>query len=168
MSHRFGFFDPAGLSLDITEDQFKLYQEAEIKHGRVSMLAFLGFLFGEKFGFLFGSNIDGPAIFQFQQADALIPDFWVTVLWLVALVEGQTIIDAWQPIEETMKEPLGVAKLRKSHVPGNLGFDPLKLMPKTTKDAKAMQTKEINNGRLAMIGVVGLVVQELITNEAIF
>ena len=29
----FGFFDPAGFSNDVTEEQFKLYQEAEIKHG---------------------------------------------------------------------------------------------------------------------------------------
>jgi len=132
------------------------------------MLAFLGFIFGEKFGFFFGDSIDGPAIYQFQQADALIPDFWVTSLWLVALVEGQTIIDAWQPIEETLSEPLGAAKLKKSHIPGNLGFDPLKLMPKTAKDVNTMKTKELNNGRLAMIAVAGLVVQELITSEKIF
>jgi hypothetical protein len=31
-----------------------------------------------------------------------------------------------------------------------------------------MRTKEINNGRLAMIGVAGIVVQELITNTPIF
>ena len=29
----FGFFDPAGFSNDVTEEQYKLYQEAEIKHG---------------------------------------------------------------------------------------------------------------------------------------
>ena len=31
-----------------------------------------------------------------------------------------------------------------------------------------MATKEINNGRLAMIAVVGIVVQELITGQDIF
>ena len=29
----FGFFDPLGLSNEITETQYKMYQEAEIKHG---------------------------------------------------------------------------------------------------------------------------------------
>ena len=32
-SQPFGFFDPAGFTQEVTEEQFKLYQEAEIKHG---------------------------------------------------------------------------------------------------------------------------------------
>lgn len=164
----FGFFDPAGLAIDVSEDQYKLFQEAEIKHGRVAMIAFLGIVFGESFGFLFGDYITGPAIYQFQQADALIPDFWVTVLWLIAVAEGQTIVSGWQKLEETMKEPLGFAKLSKTYTPGELGFDPFKLSPKNAKDFATMKTKEINNGRLAMIAVVGIVVQELLTNEKIF
>ena len=31
-----------------------------------------------------------------------------------------------------------------------------------------MKTKELNNGRLAMLGVAGIVAQELITDKAIF
>lgn len=148
----FGFFDPAKMSLDITEEAYKLYQEAEIKHGRVSMLAFLGMVVGEIMNPLFDGKITGPAIYQFQQADALVPNslFTVGVLWLIAMIEGQTIMDAWQPLDETMKEPLGLAKLKKSHTPGNLKFDPLKLMPKNEKDLNVMKTKELNNGRLAM------------------
>jgi hypothetical protein len=164
----FGFFDPAGLTIDISEDQYKLFQEAEIKHGRVAMAAFLGIIFGEHFGFLFGNYITGPAIYQFQQADALIPDFWLTVSWLIAVAEGQTIVSGWQSLDETMKESLGFAKLAKTYTPGELGFDPLKLAPKNAKDFAVMKTKEINNGRLAMIAVLGIVVQELITNEKIF
>lgn len=163
-----GFFDPAGYTIDVTEEQFKLYQEAEIKHGRVSMLAFVGLVFGELFHPLFNGEITGPAIYQFQQADAIFPLFWVGVLWFIAMVEGQTIISAWQPLEETLKEPLGVAKLRKDHQPGNLGFDPLKLMPKNKDAAVSIRTKELNNGRLSMIGVAGIVAQELVTGSTIF
>ena len=33
---------------------------------------------------------------------------------------------------------------------------------------KEMQTKEINNGRLAMIGIAGMVAQELVTGGKLF
>ena len=42
-----GYFDPAGLAAKTTPDQVKRYREAELTHGRVCMLAALGFLFGE-------------------------------------------------------------------------------------------------------------------------
>jgi hypothetical protein len=84
------------------------------------------------------------------------------------MIEGQTIISAWQPLEETLREPLGIAKLRSSHEPGNLKFDPLKLKPRNDREYKAMKTKEINNGRLAMLAVAGMVAQELVTNTPIF
>ena len=149
-SEPFGFFDPAGFSTDLSEDQFKLYQEAEIKHGRVSMLAFLGIVVGELMNPLFDGRISGPAIYQFQQADAILPLFWVGVLTFIAQIEGNTIVNAWQPLEETMREPIGLAKLKTSHIPGDLKFDPLGLKPKTAEGLKVMKTKELNNGRLAM------------------
>mmetsp|Transcript_1791 Transcript_1791/g.4181 ORF Transcript_1791/g.4181 Transcript_1791/m.4181 type:complete len:211 (-) Transcript_1791:283-915(-) len=163
-----GFFDPLGLSAGKPAGELKKYREAELKHGRVAMTAFLGILVGESFNPFFDGKITGPAIYQFQQADAILPLFWVGVTWFIAMIEGQTIISAWQPLQETMNEPLGLAKLSKTHVAGDLRFDPLNLKPRTDKDLRAMRTKEINNGRLAMIGVVGIVVQELITNTPIF
>ena len=50
---------------------------------------------------------------------------------------------------------------------GDLGFDPLALRPTTEKEFIDLRNKELNNGRLAMIGVVGIVVQELIDKRAI-
>ena len=44
-----GFFDPLGLSKNCkTISSVKLLREAELMHGRVSMMAVLGFFFGEK------------------------------------------------------------------------------------------------------------------------
>ena len=146
----FGFFDPAQLTLDMDEDDFKLYQEAEVKHGRVAMLAFVGLNVGEVFHPFFNGQINGPAIYHFQQADAMLPSFWLFVTLFIAFIEGQTISNCWQPLSETLKRPSGMAKLKKSHTPGDLNFDPLGLKPKDTKSLTAMRTRELNNGRLAM------------------
>jgi hypothetical protein len=42
-----GFFDPAGFGAKADEATLKRYREAELTHGRVAMLASLGFLVGE-------------------------------------------------------------------------------------------------------------------------
>merc|ERR1719486_421400 len=55
-------FDPAGFATDCSLDEMKRYREAEVTHGRVSMLAFVGFLVAESFHPLFGGVIGGPAI----------------------------------------------------------------------------------------------------------
>jgi light-harvesting complex I chlorophyll a/b binding protein 1 len=49
-----------------------------------------------------------------------------------------------------------------------LGFDPLGLKPTDPAELKEMQTKELNNGRLAMIAAAGMIVQELATGEKLF
>jgi hypothetical protein len=145
-----GFFDPAGYTKDVTVEQYKLYQEAEIKHGRVAMLAFLGIVVGELFNPLFDGQITGPAIYQFQQADEILPFFWVIVVGLIGTIEALTISKAWQPLGDTLQEPSGLAKLKGTHVAGDLGFDPLGFKPTDAAALKTIKTKELNNGRLAM------------------
>ena len=132
------------------------------------MIAFVGILIGETCGFLFDGKITGPAIYQFQQAEAMSPIFSLGVVWLIAMAEVQTIISAWQPASETFANPTGIARLKKDHTTGDYGFDPLNLKPKNEAALATMTNKEINNGRLAMIGVGGIVAQELVTNQAIF
>ena len=58
-------------------------------------------------------------------------------------------------------------RLFPAQLPGDLGFDPLGLKPTNDKDLKSMATKEINNGRLAMIGIAGMVAQELVSGMKI-
>jgi hypothetical protein len=50
---------------------------------------------------------------------------------------------------------------------GDLGFDPLNLKPKDPTKFADMQTKEINNGRLAMLAVAGIVGQELVNGKGV-
>jgi len=163
----FGFFDPLSLCPE-TEREFIKYREAELKHGRVAMLAFAGFFVGEVGGFLFGNDITGPAIFQYQQAESLFNAWSFNVLGLAAAVEGYNIVNGWDTPSETFSSGDGVAYLKPGYVNGDLKFDPLGFKPKDAAKLKEMQTKEINNGRLAMIAMAGLVVQELISNSKIF
>jgi hypothetical protein len=61
------FFDPLGFCSDCSEGKLCFYREVEVKHGRVAMLASLGFLVGEQFHPLWGGNIDIPSYIAFQQ-----------------------------------------------------------------------------------------------------
>lgn len=132
------------------------------------MLAVLGVLVGESgLGFLGG--VTGPAIYQYQQADAIIPAFSANVVGLTFAIEGFNIIGPWA--EEAGWGPIpqaGVATLKVGHIPGDLNFDPLGFTPKNDKDRISMKTKEINNGRLAMLAIAGIVAQELVTNQPVF
>ena len=58
--------------------------------------------------------------------------------------------------------------LREGYLPGDLGFDPMGLKPKEPKELLAMQNKEINNGRLAMIAVAGMTAEELVSGAKLF
>ena len=49
----------------------------------------------------------------------------------------------------------------------DLGFDPLGLKPANAKDFESMQSKELSNGRLAMLAAAGFCVQEQINGKAI-
>ena len=62
----------------------------------------------------------------------------------------------------------GFWSIRSEHRPGDLAFDPLGLMPTDAEAREQMETKELNHGRLAMIGIAGMVVQELVTGSKLF
>lgn len=167
-----GFFDPLNLSEGKSDVEMKKIREAELKHGRVAMLAFLGIVSGEAvakgetpFQEFFG-GITGPAIYQFQQADEIFTHFWEVVLFGIAVVEGQNIISGWESIKEASGKT--VSDLKEDYVNGDLGFDPLGLKPDAQDEFDVLRTKELQNGRLAMLGVAGIVAQELVTGQSIF
>jgi hypothetical protein len=155
-----GFFDPVGFSTDETEGKIRFYREVELKHGRVGMLAALGFLVGENFHPLFGGGIDVPSYLAFQQTP--LQTFWPAVVFIIAILEVFSVF--------TFESPLGGRPwtIRLDHEPGDVGFDPVGLKPKDPKELKDMQTKELNNGRLAMIAAAGMIAQELATGKKLF
>ena len=61
-----------------------------------------------------------------------------------------------------------IRTLREGYQPGDLKFDPLGMMPKDGAGMLAMQEKELRNGRLAMIAIAGMTVQELVTGQQAF
>merc|ERR1711990_1145680 len=74
------FFDPAGFCSQegITEGKIRFYQEVELKHGRVAMLAALGFPVAEQFPPLFATD-DAPSFSAFQLTP--LQTFWPAVVF---------------------------------------------------------------------------------------
>merc|ERR1719230_250613 len=159
-----GFFDPVGFSEDLSEGRIRFYREVELKHGRVAMLASVGFLLAESFHPLFGGGIDVPSYLAFQQTP--LENFWPAVVAAIAIPEILSVQTFQDPDEGRLFG--GLWKIKTDHVPGDLGFDPLGLKPKDPKEFKTMQTKELNNGRLAMIAMAGMVAQEIATGQKLF
>merc|ERR1712025_1128380 len=162
------FWDPMGFCSQngITEGKIKFYREVELKHGRVGMLAALGFLVGENFHPLFGGDIDVPSYLAFQQTP--LQTFWPAVVFAIAIPEIFSVFTFETPALFT--GPLDTKagdtwSIRADHEPGDLGFDPLGLKPTDAAELKEMQTKEINNGRLAMIAAAGMIAQEVATGQ---
>merc|ERR1712010_407342 len=85
-----GFFDPVGFCSEegLTEGKLCFYREVELKHGRVAMLAALGFLVGEQYHPLFGGDIDVPSYVAFQATPLeTAPYALPSVLLLIANLE---------------------------------------------------------------------------------
>merc|ERR1712187_537293 len=143
-----GFFDPLELASD---ENIATFRGIELKHGRVCMLASLGIIVSEAYHPIYDAWGDGEFVsaaathFSATAAGKFWPAFLVLTLSL---------------------EILG--KVKDPDNTGDLGFDPLKLKPDNEEEFIALQNKELNNGRLAMFGSAGILVQELLTGEKIF
>ena len=160
-----GFFDPLGFAEKATDATLKRYREAELAHGRVSMLAVIGFLVGEKVegsAFLFDATISGPAITHITQ----VPDgFWAVIIAFIGAYEASRAEAGWvDPADCPVDQP---GLLRDDYLPGDLKFDPLGLMPDDAEEFAIMQTKELQNGRLAMLAAAGFLAQEAVDGKGI-
>jgi len=172
-----GFWDP----LDIVNDEVKpetigWFRHAEIKHGRVAMAAFVGFevqrngicfpwklqgLSAPDLTFADISAAGGPA----DQWDALPSSAKLQILGAVAFLEmwGESSValemDGQQHYVRGGKPGYYPSlKGRIPHpVPLNL-WDPFGFTKKMTPEKKEKALlAEVNNGRLAMLGIFGLI-----------
>merc|ERR1719353_1607370 len=166
-----GFFDPLGFCSNdsekpASEGKVRFYREVEIKHCRVAMLAALGFPIAEQFHPLFATD-DAPSFSAFQQTP--LQTFWPAVVGVIAIAEVYSVFTFQNPASRDADgNPAQPWTIKKDHVADDLGFDPLGLKPTDAAGLAEMQTKELNNGRLAMIAIAGMVVQEGITGSKLF
>jgi hypothetical protein len=156
------FFDPLGFAQrGISLNDVKRNREAEVMHGRVAMIASVGYFMGEAFEGPF--HITGPANDQLQQMP--LP----ALIGLGALIGAAELKRArigWvEPSLASWTSTLW--QLRENYYPGDLGFDPLGLKPSDPVEFANIQTKELQNGRLAMLGVAGMCAQELVNHRTI-
>lgn len=142
----------------------------QLKHGRIAMLAVLGMIVQESYHPVVPAAF-GPAIIHFQMAQVFQP--WLVLYFLVpiAMIEMYNVFRGWETPSE--KQDF-TALLRDDYVPGDLGFDPLRILgsewPKWgsfTPFFKDIRTKELNHCRLAMLAVAGIVTQELIDGNTV-
>merc|ERR550514_1440771 len=133
-----GFFDPLGFTEVGDEAGFRKLRAAELKHGRVAMMASVGLL-GQHF-IKFPGFEKAPAGFKVMNTGE-------GVLGFTAILVVSGIIElAWRENED--KEP------------GNFG-DPFGVKMYTEE----MRNKEINNGRFAMICVLAIFAAEMATGK---
>jgi len=153
-----GLWDPFGLSTGISEGQLLFFREAELKHGRVCMLAVLGFVVQEKVQIDIGNGvIDIPAIQAFGQANLAL--FWPAFLVACGALE----LPSFGRLNyETEGVGFG-AELMPGEEPGAVGFDPLGLKPADPEEFLKRKNQEILHGRLAMIAAAGAIAQEVLT-----
>jgi len=135
-----GFFDPLGFSKEGDEEGFRSLREAELKHGRVAMMAALGaaaqpvvkFPGFESVPAGIGAVTTAPGSYGFAALFALSG---VMELFVWTQDPGKEVGDFGNP----------------------LGF------PFYDED---MRNKELNNGRFAMFSIMGIIAAELVSGKS--
>jgi len=154
------YWDPAGLAAGIEGARFRDYRKAELKHGRVAMLALVGLIAQHGWRFDLAYPYYSPTY-----------DFSSVPSGFGAAVVGTPT----SPFIGLFVLAAGLVELRASddgREPGDFG-DPLSLWevwasgysPQTAPDGDRRMFKdaELNHGRLAMVGLLGTLLAEYAT-----
>jgi len=150
-----GFFDPLGLLDDADQERFERLRYVEIKHGRIAMLGFLGNVV-TRAGFHWDNQIDlaGHMCKDYPNGlaalfgpDAIPAKGFAQIFSLIGLMELFFMKD----IEGTGNEFVG--DFRNGWI--DFGWDSF-----TDEEKLFKRGVELNNGRAAMMGILGLMVHE--------
>jgi len=138
-----GYFDPANMASSLSEKDLKYVREAELQHGRVAMMAFLGLagidLVQDKLAINFLYDLTWEQQFP----------FWFGV----GCYEFARMGAGWK---NPFVEKGSYFKLEDGYQPGNV----LKLPKEMYSDVRL--NRELSNGRLAMLGSLGYIAEELV------
>jgi hypothetical protein len=148
-----GFWDPVGLASDGDVMKFRRRRSVEIKHGRLAMLATMGYITPEITGKLPG-YLSPSAGIQFGD----VPNGLAAISKVPALGWAQIVL--WMGYVEVSA---GFEDY-KTGTPGDYEWKVL-----TSSDPIERQKKlnaEIANGRLAMVAIVGMFFQDGLTGSA--
>jgi light-harvesting complex I chlorophyll a/b binding protein 4 len=127
------------------------FREAELKNGRVAMLATVGFVVPE-FVRIPGEAYSFESIPRVLDAHDALPDSMIQIFAWISFLEACTF-----PAVANMD---GFDRM-----PGDYSFDPLGLKPTDPAKLKQYQLSELKNGRLAMIAIGGMVAGASVTGH---
>ena len=148
-----GFFDPLGLLTNADQERFERLRYVELKHGRISQLAFVGNLITRAGIHLPGDiDIEGHSFASYPNGLAAIngPDAISTT----ALLQTLAFIGFLEI--RVMTDVTGTSEFRGDFRNGfDFGWDKQSDEWKLQKRAV-----ELNQGRAAMMGILGLMVHE--------
>ena len=156
------FMDPLGFTKNKSISEVKRIREAEVMHGRVAMMAFLGYILGESTPTIFYGTDVHHTIANNQLAE--LPNTLLMPLFLgINFAEAYRATKGWvEPGSQSL------FTIREYYYPGDLGWDPLRLKPVDNAQAfSEMVESELANGRVAMLAVAAMCVEEQVTGHGI-
>lgn len=141
-------FDPLGFA-EARPENLLFFREAEIKHGRIAMLAICG-LIAPEFVRVPGEIFQNVSVLDAHNVMVEKGPMWQLLFWIsfAEIILFPTIIDMD----------------KKDREPGDFALDPLNLC-KTPEKAEKYKLAELKNGRLAMMGVSGALTQMAMTGH---
>eukprot|EP00636_Phaeomonas_parva_P009522 CAMPEP_0118885434 /NCGR_PEP_ID=MMETSP1163-20130328/23913_1 /TAXON_ID=124430 /ORGANISM="Phaeomonas parva, Strain CCMP2877" /LENGTH=208 /DNA_ID=CAMNT_0006823451 /DNA_START=10 /DNA_END=636 /DNA_ORIENTATION=+ len=146
-----GFWDPLNLLKDADQERFDRLRTVEVKHGRISMLAILGHLVTTA-----GVRLPGQIAYTGELKFADIPT------GLAAFSK----IPVWGAVQ--LFGFIGLCEFGFAQVKDDIEADCEARMDGNGWDAATKDSKrgiELNNGRAAMMGILGLMVHEKLDNN---
>merc|ERR1719511_412582 len=156
-----GFWDPLDFCKDGDAEAFKRRRCVEIKHGRISMYACIGYIAPEYFRF--PGELSPSQELKFAEVPNGLAAFskvpflgWLQILAFCGALEAT----GW-----TLRKPADIGYGRDASMagePGNYGLGFLGAFNSIKSDPATRQRKlnaELANGRLAMVAILGMLFQ---------